>query len=65
VVKHKKQEEINSKIPAPTGSKDYLRSYNLAVTEVLNELSEEERKEYSALAMEWSNVRPPQEVQQR
>ena len=65
MVKYKKQAEINGKISAPTGSKDYLGSYNLAVTEVLNELSEEEKKEYLALAGEWSKVQPPQEVQQR
>lgn len=63
MVKYKKQEAINSKISAPKGSTEYLQSYNLAVTEVKKELTEEEEKEYLALAGEWNKARPPHEVQ--
>jgi hypothetical protein len=63
VVKFQKQAEINSKISAPGGSQEYLRNYNSAVTEVVNELTEEDRKDNLALAVEWNKARPPRDVQ--
>jgi hypothetical protein len=64
VVKYERKDDINNKISAENGSKEYLRQYNLAVTSVVNSLTEEEKNDYLALAEKWSEARPPQEVQQ-
>jgi len=42
-----------------------MGKYAKAVTEVLNNLTHGERREYMALAEEWNKSRPPTEVQIR
>jgi hypothetical protein len=64
VVKYERKEDINNKISAEKGSKEYLRQYNSAVTSVVNSLTEEETDNYLALAEKWTEARPPQELQQ-
>jgi hypothetical protein len=54
---------IDRRIVHKPGTSDYLHAYPGAVTEVLNQLSEERKDEYRKLAMEWNKAGPPREVQ--
>lgn len=44
------------------GHKAYLGFYQKAASELMNELSEEDKEKYQALADQWNGEGPPEEV---
>lgn len=50
---------------SPPGSKEYLRSYGVARSQIERELSDNLRQSYKAMAKEWSEKKLPQREQQR
>jgi len=60
-----KREEIDGIIGEDAGSPKYLRGYAKAVNEVLEELTDEETKEYMQKAKEWNESSPPVDIQMR
>lgn len=68
VVKHEMKNEIDKVIkkdPRYGGEdhKKWLSLYQSAVTQVVNDLMQEEKEEFEDMAEEWSSQQPPREVQ--
>jgi hypothetical protein len=65
-MKRKKIDKLATKLSKNTpGSVDYLRNYNKARSKIERKLTATERQRYKAMAKEWSERRPPPQIQQR
>jgi hypothetical protein len=65
VVAVKKRAVIDEEIGEGPGNPEYMGKYAKAVSEVLNNLTQVEKKEYMGLVEEWNKSRPPTEVRIR
>jgi hypothetical protein len=50
---------------ADPGTQQYIGGYQQALSKVVRDLTKEERDEYGAMAIEWTNRSPPVEVQRK
>jgi hypothetical protein len=63
VVQVMKKAEINNEVGEAAGHPAYMRGYVRAVNEVISQLTDQEKREYTDMAKEWNKSRPPKEVQ--
>lgn len=63
VVKQQYRAEIEEEIPYQHGEKEYIGSYQNAVTKVLNNLSKKDVKEAEKMVELWNTQGPPSNVQ--
>jgi hypothetical protein len=59
---HKLATKLSQNAP---GSLDYLKHYNKARKQVERKLTDDKRREYKAMAKEWSEKKLPPRMQQR
>jgi hypothetical protein len=65
VVGVEKRSEIDEIIGEKPGHPAYMGLYAKASNEVLENLSEETKREYMELGRKWNNSRPPRDVRMR
>ena len=65
VVEQTMRNEIDEEIDEETGTGSYLKKYALAVSKVVNKLSDAKRERYMEMAREWNSSGPPRHIQIR
>jgi hypothetical protein len=65
VVEQKNRNDIDHKINEDPGTGSYLKKYALAVSRVVDGLTDEQRERYMQMAREWNSTGPPRDVQIR
>jgi hypothetical protein len=60
-----KRQEIDGIIGEEAGTPKYLAAYTKAVNAVMEDLTEEEKREYMQMAKEWTASSPPADIQMR
>jgi hypothetical protein len=65
VVEQTMRNEIDGEIDEDRGTGLYLRKYALAVSKVVDRLSDVERARFMEMAREWNSTGPPRDVQIR
>lgn len=70
VIGHHLSEEVNAKTlerapDAKPGSKPYFGAYQLALSEVISEIPEEDLKKYEDIREEWQKTGPSPEIKQK
>jgi hypothetical protein len=63
VVMQRERDAINGLINAEPGSTQYLLEYPTTCSQVIEELSADQRKTYVALAKAWNEAGPPRDIQ--
>ena len=63
VVKQNHRDLVEAKIPVGPNHQDYLKRYQSAVTEVINDMEEDEIKELEKTAEKWTKEGVPRELQ--
>jgi hypothetical protein len=65
VVEQKMRKDIDEQINEDPGTGPYLKKYALAVSKVVDGLTDEQRESYMQMAREWNSTGPPRDVQIR
>jgi hypothetical protein len=65
VLKARVEDICKENTGALPGTSEYLAGYQKALSEVVEELTEEEESEYKALMDEWTSTSPPLELQRK
>jgi hypothetical protein len=63
VIKHQYKSLVDKEIPFKSTDKEYLGSYQKAVTSVLNKMSEEDLEEAENLVESWNQEGGPSDLQ--
>ena len=63
VVQVMKKVEINREVGETAGDPAYMKGYVIGVSEVVRQLTDQEKREYMEMAKEWNKSHPPREVQ--
>jgi hypothetical protein len=58
-----KRDEIDQEIGLKAGQSDYMAGYAKGLNAVLRRMTEEEKREYTEIAIKWNSSCPPREVQ--
>jgi len=56
-------EDIKAMIPAPSGSKEFIEKISPTLSQVIQDLSLEDRKKYQKMAKTFNKEGPPREIQ--